>query len=102
MKLRVSPSALEDLQQIDDYTVSKWGAEQADRYLAMLWDTFEQIMQKPERWRSRPELHPDCRICFAGRHAILFRARDGVLEVARVLHDAMDYPRHVEGLFGGE
>jgi toxin ParE1/3/4 len=102
MKLRVAPAALEDLQDIDDYTFKKWGGEQADRYLAMLWDTFEQIMKKPEKWRLRPELHPDCRICFAGRHAILFRIKDDVLQVARVLHDAMDYPRHVEGLFRGE
>jgi len=102
MKLRVAPLALEDLQSIDEYTVKKWGAEQADRYLAMLWATFEQIMTKPEKWRLRPELHPECRICFAGRHAILYRVKDGVLEVARVLHDAMDYPRHVDGLFSGE
>ncbi len=102
MKLRVAPAALEDLQDIDDYSIKIWGVEQADRYLAMLWTTFEQLMQTPEKWRLRPELHPDCRICFAGRHAILFRVKDGVLEVARVLHEAMDYPRHVDELFGAE
>lgn len=68
----------------------------------MLWDTFEQITNTPERWRVRSELHPDCRICFAGRHAILFRIEEGVLEIARVLHDAMDYPQHVDGLFESE
>jgi plasmid stabilization system protein ParE len=47
----------------------------------------------------RPELHPDCRICLAGRHAILFRVKDGRVEIARVLHDAMDFPRHAQDLF---
>lgn len=31
MKVHVAPAALEDLQMIDDYTVRKWGVEQADK-----------------------------------------------------------------------
>jgi toxin ParE1/3/4 len=99
MTIRLSFSALGDLQEIDGYTAHQWGAEQADRYLAMLWDNFEKISQKPERWRLRPELHEECRICFAGRHAILFRIKEDHIEIGRVLHEAMDYPRHVERLF---
>jgi len=47
----------------------------------------------PGRWRLRPELHPYC------RHAILFRVKDERVEIDRVLHDAMDFPRHAEVLF---
>lgn len=53
---------------------------------------------KPTRWRLRPELHPDSRICLAGRQAILFRVKTDRVEMARVLHDAMDLPRHTEDL----
>jgi plasmid stabilization system protein ParE len=49
MTFRVSAAALEDLQSVDDYTVRTWGVDQADRYLAMLWATFEQIARKPAR-----------------------------------------------------
>ena len=76
-----------------------WDGDQADRYVAMLWATFEHIAENPTRWRLRPELHPDCRICLAGRNAILFRVRDDRVEIARVLHDAMDFPHHTEELF---
>ncbi len=99
MTCHLAQAAIEDLESIEDYTVRTWGAEQADRYLAMLWATFEQIGANPSRWRLRPELHPDCRLCLAGRHAILFRVRDERVEIARVLHDAMEFPRHAEGLF---
>ena len=99
MIFRLAQAAIEDLESIDDYTVRTWDADQADRYLAMLWATFEQIAKNPTRWRLRPELHPDCRICLAGRHAILFRVRDDHVEIARVLHDAMDFPRQTEDLF---
>lgn len=99
MIFRLAQAAIEDLESIDDYTFRTWDADQADRYLAMLWATFERIAEDPTRWRLRPELHPDCRICLAGRHAILFRVKDDRVEIARVLHDAMDFPRHTEDLF---
>ena len=99
MTFRLAQAAIEDLESIDDYTLRTWDAEQADRYLAMLWAAFERIADNPTRWRLRPELHPDCRICLAGRHAILFRVRNDRVEIARVLHDSMDFPRHSEDLF---
>lgn len=99
MSFRLSRAAIEDLQAIDAYTVQAWDAEQADRYLAMLWATFEQIAKHPTRWRIRADIHLDCRICFSGRHAILYRLRDGHIEIARVLHDAMDFPAHAIDLF---
>jgi toxin ParE1/3/4 len=101
MKFHLAQAAIEDLESIDDYTVRTWDADQADRYLAMIWASFERIAENPCRWRLRPELHPECRICLTGRHAILFRLRDDRVEIARILHDAMDLPRHAEGLFEG-
>tara|TARA_R110002049_G_scaffold102871_2_gene248910 strand:- start:82 stop:381 length:300 start_codon:yes stop_codon:yes gene_type:complete len=90
MRVRLAPSALEDLESIDDYTVETWGADQATMYLKLIWDRFEWIGKDPFRLRLRPEIHPDCRICFVGRHAILYRVRVEEVEIARVLHDASD------------
>jgi plasmid stabilization system protein ParE len=33
-----------------------------------------------------------------GRHVILFRVRNDVLQVVRVLHSAMDFKRHLGAL----
>jgi toxin ParE1/3/4 len=99
MKFRLSNATLKDLDCIHDYTVEKWGKEQAERYLAMIWSSFERIAESPSRWRLRPEIHPECRICFTGSHAILFRITDQSVEIARVLHDAMDFPRQMEDAF---
>jgi plasmid stabilization system protein ParE len=30
---------------------------------------------------------------------VISRVKDGRVEIARVLHDAMDFPHHAEGLF---
>jgi len=43
MSYRLARAALEDLKAIDDYTIEKWGVDQADAYLAMLWTIFERI-----------------------------------------------------------
>ena len=99
MTYRIAQAALADLESIDDYTAKKWGAEQSDRYLTMIWAAFDRIAQSPTRWRQRPDIHPDCRICLAGKHAILFRVHGERLEIARVLHSAMEFPQHTEGLF---
>lgn len=99
--MRLSKLAFGDLDSIYSDTVEKWGREQADRYVGAIWAAFEKVAQAPERWRLRNELHPGCRICFIGRHAILYRIHEGRVEIARVLHDAMDFPRHIPRDFMG-
>lgn len=95
MRLRISKLALADVEEIFAYTAEHWGERQAERYTAQIWDCFEQIAAAPERWRLREDVHPGCRIGFSGRHAVLYRIRKGRVEVARVLHGAMDFSRHV-------
>lgn len=101
MRVCLSKLALGDLDSIYRDTIAKRGQEQANRYVGAIWAAFDKIAQTPERWRLRDELHPGCRICFAGRHAILYRIREGRVEIARVLHDAMDFPRHIPRDFMG-
>jgi toxin ParE1/3/4 len=72
-----------------------WGPDQEHRYLERIWSSFEDLRQNPEHYRLRPDLFPGCRIAAEGKHVILFRAHDGQLEIARVLHAAMDFKRHL-------
>src|SRR5262245_4762654 len=102
MRIRLSKLARGDLDSIYSNTVAKWGRAQADRYIGDIWDAFEKVAQSPERWRLRDKIHPGCRICFTGRHAIIYRLHQGRVEIARVLHDAMDFPKHIPGNFMGE
>jgi toxin ParE1/3/4 len=99
---RLSRLAYSDLDSIYASTLAKWGQEQADRYVNALWDAFDKIAAEPKHWRQRDQLHPGCRICFVGRHAILYRMHEGRIEIARILHDAMDFGRHLPTDFMGE
>jgi toxin ParE1/3/4 len=102
MSLRLSRLAMEDIAQIHDYTVRKWGDQQALKYMHRLWDALEEIAAPPERWRERPRIYPGCRARVSGSHLIIYRVRDGLVEVSRILHGAMDASSHVPPGFMGK
>lgn len=95
MKLLVTEAALDDLRSIRAYTLETWGAEQEEHYLRKLWTRIESLRSDPLRYRLRDDLFPGCRVAAEGRHVLLFRAGDDVLEIVRVLHSAMDFQRHI-------
>jgi plasmid stabilization system protein ParE len=95
MKLDLTQAAREDLRSIRDYTLAKWGEAQEHIYLDRMWLKFEQIAQDSTVYRFRHDLFPDCQIASEGKHVILFRVKKEVLQVARVLHGAMDFKRHL-------
>ncbi len=95
MTLEFTQAALSDLRAIRDYTLARWGEDQEQAYLGELWTKFEQILSDPGRWRFRPDLFPECQIAAHKKHVVLFRIRGTTLQVVRILHGAMDLPRHV-------
>ena len=95
MTLEFTNAAAADLQTIRNYTPENWGEEQEAVYLNALWSKFELILSDPQRFRFRHDLFPDCQIASQGRHVILFRIRDEALQIVRILHGAMDLPRHI-------
>ena len=95
MTLDFTEAAVSDLQSIRNYTLEKWGPEQEQRYLNALWKKFEEILRDPDRWRFRNDLFPGCQIAAQGKHVLLFRVRGKTLEIVRILHSAMDFPRHL-------
>ena len=95
MILEFTAAAKADLHSIRTYTFQTWGAAQEQLYLDALWTKFEEILRNPERFRSRPDLFPGCQIAAQGRHVILFRTKDSTLQIVRILHTSMDFPRHL-------
>ena len=95
MNLILSPSAIRDLQEISDYTLHTWGAEQEDRYLKGLWAKLAEIQSNPESFRLREDLAKGCRSVRHEKHVIFFSIKGQRLQVIRILHGAMDFNRHL-------
>ena len=95
MKLKLSPSAQQDLQEIYSYTQDKWGSKKADNYVANLWDKLQKILQAPQEYRFRHDLYANCQLAVHEKHVILFRVAGQTIEIARILHSAMDAKKHL-------
>jgi toxin ParE1/3/4 len=94
---RLSDYAEKDLVGIFDYTLETWGETQFRRYHRLLNQALESLCRDSAQPRSkkREELFRDCKSLAVGRHFILYRLRDDVVEIARVLHQSMDLERHI-------
>jgi toxin ParE1/3/4 len=97
MKLDITEAAVEDLRSIRTYTLHTWGEQQEQVYIDRLWARFTDILADSARYRFRDDLFPDCQLAAEGKHVILFRVREDVIQVVRVLHSAMDFKKHLKG-----
>ena len=91
----LSPRAERDLDEIWDYTAERWDVEQADRYILDLRQIMQLVANDPRTGRSCDEIRPGYRRYPAGSHMVFFRVVAGGIDIARVLHQRMDYPRHL-------
>lgn len=105
--VRLTATAEADFEDILRWTVDNFGAAQARLYaetiLAALNDlaagpTVAGARKRDDILKGIATLHV-ARNGRKGRHFVMFRvrraSRDPVIEVLRLLHDAMDLPRHL-------
>jgi toxin ParE1/3/4 len=109
----LAPSAGEDLRKVLRWSAQNFGESAAKRYGALIKQAIRDIGESPERpgSKGRPEIMvPGARTYHISlsrsrvsgpgvkepRHFLLYRRRaDGVIEVARILHDGRDLQRHL-------
>jgi toxin ParE1/3/4 len=91
----LSPLARKDLREIWSYTAERWGIEQADRYIRGLHRAIETVADDPDRARRCDHIRAGYRKYSAGAHMLFFRVIADEIEVIRVLHQRMDFERHL-------
>ena len=95
-ELRKHPRAERDLREIWRYTNATWSARQADTYLRKLDRAMRRAARTPGHGQAVPELGPGLHKLAVERHRIFYRVGSDVVVIIRVLHDQMDFVRHVE------
>ena len=91
----LSPRARADIEEIWRYTVRHWDVEQAERYTRMIQAEIEQIASAPARGRACDAIRADYRKSPAGSHMLFYRLTDRGIDVVRILHQRMDFERHL-------
>ena len=97
MKFRLSSYADHDILSILKYTKKVWGSEQGFTYLGLLVRARDKIVANPylPGSKSRNDLAAGCRSFRCGKHIFFYRLRNKTLEIARILHESMDFERQI-------
>jgi toxin ParE1/3/4 len=87
--VRYSRLAESDLDEIANYTIQRWGAAQATRYLSELEDCCEGLTKNPGLGRGCDSLRAGLRRMEHGSHVIFFATEESGILVVRILHKSM-------------
>ena len=94
-QLLLRPAAKRDLIGIRTSTIRIWGKQKAIDYLSEIEACFGRISAQPERGASFPTDVGNYRRAKSGSHYIFYRNEPEVVAIIRILHERMDFGRHV-------
>ena len=77
------------MSALSRYTVEKWGAVQAIRYVSSLRDCFQFLAENPGMGRACDSVSAGLHRYEQGKHVIFYRVRADSIRVVRVLHQQM-------------
>ena len=92
----LTPKAMADLSDIWDYTYTGWGTDQAEKYVRDLWAAMQGQTQDLTKSVDIGDVRKGYRKVRSGSHVIFFKVpKAGVVDVVRILHQKMDFDRHL-------
>jgi len=91
----LSPRAQLDLDDIWNYTESRWGIGQPEKYTRQLWQHIKAIAARPTSGRACPEVRAGYHKYRSGSHFLFCRITSNGVDVVRILHERMDFERHL-------
>ena len=91
----LTPRAQADLDEIWDYTVDRWGLDRAEAYTRQLWRDIETVAERPSPGRECPQVRRGYRMYPSGSHVLFYRETTDAVDLVRILHERMDYERHI-------
>lgn len=98
MDYTISEDAKEDIAGILDYTIDKWGIEQAVKYQLLIDAGIEKISSNPFSAVSQ-EIKRDNKVPMwylrVSKHHIYYTVGDDVIVIIRVLHEQMKRSLHI-------
>ena len=90
------PAAEEDLEGIWQYSVDRWGVQQALNYLGDLDQAFLLLAGSPLLTRERTEFNPPVHIYPHARHLTVYIIEDRQVKIVRVPHESMSVSLQLE------
>ena len=92
---RLYPKAINDLESIYLYSSSEFGIQRTEDYFLVIETSFQRLANDPLISRKCDYIRQDLRAFNVGSHIIFFKMTDYGVAVIRVLHQSMDFIRHL-------
>lgn len=95
-KVILRQKAIDDLNDIWDYTFEKWSGKQADKYYATIKFACNGIGQNPDIGKEYEGISRSLLGLKSGRHIIFYKqTSEKRIEVIRILHERMDLKNRI-------
>lgn len=98
-QLVIAPAAKNDLKEIYQYGLRKWGQAQSESHPYTINNQFWLLTQQPLTGTERPELLPNSRSLPIESHTLFYRVTAKRVEIIRVLHGRQDPQRFYNGTY---
>lgn len=97
MNVRISSVALNDLENIFQYTLIHWSLQQANHYYRLIIQEFERMTLNFESGTELNHIKLGYRLFRVKAHFIIGRkSEDECIEIIRILHRRMDLGHQLE------
>ncbi len=96
-KIRLSRKAIADLDGIWEYIVQTWSEDQAVIYYRQIYTSIQSLDRLHTFLEKKYDVIKPGLLGFKVGHHIVFykKIEDGSIQVVRILHEKMDYQRHL-------
>jgi toxin ParE1/3/4 len=93
-KFKLTEKAIGDLSKIWDYTFEVWSERQADKYYETIISVCQEIANNEHKGKDYECIKENLFGVKSNRHIIFYRIiADNYIEVARILHERMDFKK---------
>ena len=96
--LALSRRALLDLDDIERFSVEKWGRNVADQYLTMTEQALELLKEQPGLLRAKPDVSESFMFYRVKHHFLVCALEDRNVYVLAVIYGSMDLPDRIAEL----
>lgn len=89
-KYRIRARAVQDLEEIWEYTFRNWSKDQADRYHNLIINEIEYVAENVSVGKNMSHVKEGYLVTYVKSHMIFFKRQGDIVYVIRILHQKMD------------
>ena len=95
LEFQLSRLAINDLENIWEYTFTNWSLRQADNYVKQIMTQINNVCKNPELGRQIFSIKPNHRMIKINAHFIVYQVDGELLKVDRIVPERMDIPNRI-------